>query len=262
MSVLEKIVARKWEEIAAAKEQTPWVTLQARLPEAPPVRDFYAALSRQAPMHVIAEIKKASPSAGLIREDFDPVEIAKTYEDHGASCISVLTDKDFFQGDLAYLTAVRETVSIPLLRKDFILDRYQILEARVAGADCVLLIAECLEPDSLADLYAYARSLDMHCLVELYEPENLEMVLEIDPRIVGVNNRNLRTFETNLDHSLKLRNDVGAGRVFVSESGIRTREDVQRLEDAGVNAILVGESLMRQIDIGTALRELLGKTGD
>lgn len=258
MSVLDKIVSHKQGEIEAAKRARPMEELREQLADAPPVRDFAAALSTSAPMHVIAEVKKASPSAGLIREDFDPVEIARVYEAHAAACISVLTDEHFFQGHLDYLKAVRKAVSIPILRKDFILDRYQVLEARAAGADCILLIAECLDDFSLRDLYEYAESLGMHSLVELYEPQNLERVLALHPTIVGINNRDLRTFETDLGHSLTQQQRVGEGIVFVSESGIRTREDVVRLEQAGVNAILVGETLMRAKDMGAALLGLLG----
>ncbi len=259
MNVLDEIVEYKRGEITAAKQRVAPEALQAQLEDAPPVRDFCAALSTTAAMHVIAEVKKASPSAGLIRADFDPVAIARTYEQHGAACISVLTDEHFFQGHLDYLRAVRRVVGIPVLRKDFILDRYQVLEARVAGADCILLIAECLDAHTLADLYDYAESLGMSCLVELYEPENLDRVLAIHPKIVGVNNRNLRTFETDLEHSLTLRRRIEPEVIFVSESGIRRREDVARLEHSGVNAILVGETLMRAEDIGDALQELLGK---
>ncbi len=258
MSVLDDIVAHKRGEIKNARAVTPIETLQEQLADAPPVRSFSDALSSVAPMHVIAEVKKASPSAGIIRADFDPVEIARTYEQHGAACMSVLTDEHFFQGSLEYLRNVRRAVSIPVLRKDFILDRYQILEARVAGADCVLLIAECLDDESLQDLHEFAESLGMECLVELYEPENLERVLAISPKIVGVNNRDLRTFQTDLGHSLKLHRSIEQPVIFVSESGIRTRDDVQRLEEAGVDAILVGETLMRAPQIGRELQSLLG----
>ena len=258
VSVLDEIVAYKRGEIAAAKQAKPAEELQDQLADAPPVRDFAAALSTPAAMHVIAEVKKASPSAGLIRTDFDPVAIARCYEQSGAACISVLTDEHFFQGHLDYLTAVRQAVSIPVLRKDFILDRYQIMEARVAGADCVLLIAECLDDSSLRDLYDYADSLGMHSLVEFYEPENLDRVLRLAPKIVGVNNRDLRTFVTDLNHSLKMQQRIGEGPIFVSESGIRSRADVAKLEAAHVDAILVGETLMRAENIGQELVALLG----
>jgi indole-3-glycerol phosphate synthase len=259
-TILDKILAGKQAEVAAAKARVPESELTARLPDAPPVRDFAAALAGKNGIGLIAEIKKASPSAGIIRENFDPVEIAKIYESHRADCLSVLTDEPFFQGKLEYLTDVRRAVGIPVLRKDFLIDRYQVLEARAAGADCVLLIAECLDDDRLRELYFYAAELGMHSLVELYDPDNLDRVLELEPRLLGVNNRNLKTFVTDLDHSLSLLNRIPDGSLFVSESGIRTRDDVVRLEAEGVDAILVGESLMRSPDVGRAVDELLGRT--
>ena len=205
-------------------------------------------------------MKKASPSKGLIRADFQPVEIAQTYQQHGARCLSVLTDVTYFQGSLAYLQAIRAAVDIPLLRKDFILDRYQVLEARAAGADAVLLIAECLDDASLRSLHEDILALGMTPLVELYEPANLPRVLAIGARLVGINNRDLRTFHTDLEHVLRLRAQIPADRLVVAESGIRTHADVARLQAAGVNAMLVGESLMMQEDIGSAVDRLLGKT--
>ncbi|MGI9457019.1 MAG: indole-3-glycerol phosphate synthase TrpC [Aeoliella sp.] len=257
-TILDKIVATKRAEIAAAKASRPVAELRRKVAAAPPVRDFFAALAVEGPIKLIAEVKKASPSAGLIREDFDPVTIAQTYQQHGAACISVLTDEQYFQGHLSYLTAVREAVEIPVLRKDFILDEYQLLEARVAGADAVLLIAECLDAELLAQLHAAACDLGLSPLVELYEPENLDAVLASGAQIIGVNNRNLRTFEVDLTHTLAIRKQVPADRLLVGESGIKTHEDVETLKMAGVDAILVGESLMRQIDIGAAVDDLLG----
>jgi indole-3-glycerol phosphate synthase len=185
-------------------------------------------------MRVIAEVKKASPSAGIIRADFDAVRIAQAYERAGADCLSVLTDEHFFQGHLDYLVAVRAAVGLPVLRKDFLLDKYQVLEARAAGADCVLLIAECLDDCRMRELYFAARELEMDVLIELYEPENLDRVLKLEPDLVGVNNRNLRTFVTDLEHSVTLSRRVPGECVFVSESGIRTRGDVDRLLAAGM----------------------------
>ena len=205
MDVLEKIVASKRSEIDAARRARPVESLIERLPAAPAVRDFAGALKTGPGMRVIAEVKKASPSAGLIRADFDPVAIARTYEENGAACISVLTDGPFFQGSLDDLIAVRNAVSIPVLRKDFMLDRYQVLEARAAGADCILLIAECLDDCTLRDLYFYASELGMESLIEIYDPENLDRVLKLGPTLVGINNRNLRTFVTDLAHSITLR---------------------------------------------------------
>ena len=204
-------------------------------------------------------MKKASPSAGLIRADFDPVEIGQTYERHGASCISVLTDEQYFAGSLDDLRRMRAAVDVPCLRKDFILDKYQLYEARTAGADAVLLIAECLDDCNLRALFNEAVALGMTPLVELYEPENLKRVFDAGATLIGVNNRNLKTMRTDLEHTLRLRERIPGECVLVSESGIQTRADVARLEAAGVDAILVGESLMREADIGLALQRLLGR---
>jgi indole-3-glycerol phosphate synthase len=233
--------------------------LESCLAEAPPGRDFFGALAGGGAIKLIAEVKKASPSAGVIRSDFDPVTIARTYERHGASCISVLTDESYFQGHLDYLCQVCSSVGLPVLRKDFILDSYQLLEARAAGADAVLLIAECLDDCNLRKLHNEALELGMAPLVELYDPENLDRVLEAGATLVGVNNRDLRTFEVDLDHTLRLRDRVPDHCVMVSESGIKTHADVSRLQAAGIDAILVGESLMREADIGAAVDRLLGR---
>lgn len=257
--ILEKIMSRKRDEIAAAKAARPEAELRARVADAPEPRDFVGALRRPGRMRVIAEVKKASPSAGVIRADFDAVWIAQAYERAGADCLSVLTDEHFFQGHLDYLVAVRRAVGLPVLRKDFLLDTYQVLEARAAGADCVLLIAECLDDCRLRELYFAARELGMDVLIELYDPENLDRVLKLEPELVGVNNRDLRTFVTDLEHSVTLSRQVPRECVFVSESGIRTRADVDRLLGAGIRAILVGESLMRSPDVGDALRQLVGE---
>lgn len=256
-NVLDKIVASKREEIAALKEARPVSRLESSLATAPQLRDFAGALRRRGPVALIAEVKRASPSAGLIRPDFDPISIARTYAAHGAACISVLTDQKFFQGSLTDLQQVRAAVNVPVLRKDFILDRYQILEARTAGADCVLLIAECLPQDELAELHAYAGTLGLQTLIELYEPENLERVLSLRPALIGVNNRNLKTMQTDLGHSLRLRQRVPDDVLFVSESGIHSRADVDRLQEHGIQAMLVGETLMRSEEIGAKMRELL-----
>lgn len=257
-TILDKIVATKRQEIAAAKELRSESELREALPSAPPLRDFFAALDQQGPIRLIAEVKKASPSAGLIRADFDPVQIARTYQQHGASCISVLTDEQYFQGNLDYLRQIRGETSIPLLRKDFILDTYQLLEARLAGADGVLLIAECLDDCHLRKLFNEAVELGLTPLVELYEPENIQRVLDAGATLIGVNNRNLHTFQTDLAHTLRIRQQIPQDCLLVGESGIRTRQDVLTLQQAGVDAILVGESLMRQPDIGNAVNALLG----
>jgi indole-3-glycerol phosphate synthase len=258
-TILDTIVASKRREVAAAKERTPEDALLRRLADAPPPRRFRDALERPGDIGVIAEVKKASPSAGVLRADFDPVAIAKSYANHGAACLSVLTDEPFFQGRLEYLSAIRGAVAIPLLRKDFIVDRYQLLEARAAGADAVLLIAEVLPDPDLSLLLADAAALGMEALVELHDADQLPRVLATGTALVGVNNRDLRTFVTRLEHTLDLAPRVPADRCLVSESGIRTRADLDRLRAAGVKAVLVGESLMRAPDVGAALTALIGK---
>lgn len=260
--ILERIVATKNKEIEQRKLAMPEAELASRLIAAPKVRDFRAAL-RPSPSagegpRIIAEVKKASPSAGVLRVDFDPLAIARTYETNGAAAISVLTDEPYFQGHLSYLTAIREAVAPPVLRKDFVLDRYQVMEARAAGADAVLLIAEILGPKELPALLAEIHRLDMEALVEIYERENLRRVLDAGARLIGINNRNLRTFVTRLDHTIELMRDIPADRCVVAESGIRTRADMLRLHEAGVTAVLIGETFMRAPDIGVKLRELRG----
>lgn len=257
-TILDQIVESKWREIAAAKEAVPENRLERQMQTMYPARGFAKSLRQSGQMHVIAEVKKASPSAGVIRADFDPVQIARTYEQHGASCISVLTDEPFFQGRLSDLKAVRQAVQLPLLRKDFILDRYQLLEARLSGADAALLIAEILPGDRLADLHRAAVACNLDVLVELHDAEELPRVLASGATLIGVNNRDLRTFETHIEHTLELMPLIPPGVTVVSESGIRTADDLRRLAAAGVSAVLVGESLMRAPDIGQALVTLRG----
>jgi indole-3-glycerol phosphate synthase len=257
-TILDKIVATKREEVRIAKDSLGEDALRERLADAPSVRDFFAALSGGGAIRLIAEVKKASPSKGIIREDFQPIDIALTYQRHGASCISVLTDEQYFQGSLDYLRQIRHAVDLPVLRKDFIIDTYQVLEARAAGADAVLLIAECLDDAQLRQLIEATVELQMTPLVELFEPENLSRVLDAGARLVGINNRDLHTFTTDLGHTLRLRPQVPSDRLLVGESGIRTRDDVRQLESAGVNAMLVGETLMASDDIGAAVDRLLG----
>jgi indole-3-glycerol phosphate synthase len=216
-------------------------------------------LAATGPIHLIGEIKKASPSRGVIREDFEPVSLARTLESHGAACVSVLTDAPFFQGCLEYLSQVRDAVAVPVLRKDFILDPYQVWEARAHGADAVLLIAECLDDCTFRQLLGITLDLGMTPLVELFEPENVDRILEAGATLIGVNNRNLRTFETDLEHTLRLKERIPSHCVLVAESGLAHRHDVLRLERAGVQAMLVGESLMNKPDIGSAVDELLGR---
>ncbi|HEX5443037.1 MAG TPA: indole-3-glycerol phosphate synthase TrpC [Pirellulales bacterium] len=258
-TLLDQIIATKRREIEAAQAARPASQLEALLADAPPVCDFFAPLASPGPIRLIAEIKKASPSAGVIRADFDPVAIAQIYQRHGAACLSVLTDETYFQGHLDFLRRVREAVSLPILRKDFILDRYQLLEARLAGADAVLLIAECLDDCRLRALHNQAIELGMTPLVELYEPQNLPRVLAAGATLIGINNRDLRTFQTDLEHTLRLRRQIPDECVVVAESGIRTRADVERMQAAGVDAMLVGETFMARPEIGAAVDELLGR---
>jgi indole-3-glycerol phosphate synthase len=257
-NVLDRIVAHKRQEIVEQSRAMSEADLVARLGQAPPVRDFRAALERGPGLGIIAEVKKASPSAGVLRADFDPSAIARIYESSGASAISVLTDEHFFQGHLDYLRSIRQAVEVPLLRKDFVLDRYQVLQARAAGADAVLLIAEILNDVELATLVGEIHALGMQALVELYDRANLPRVLASGARLIGVNNRDLRTFVTRLEHTLELATQMPPDCCLVSESGIRTRADLDRLGAAGVKAVLVGETLMRAPDIGQKLRELRG----
>lgn len=254
-TILDDIVATKREEILAAKSAVPVQELRARCERLPAVRDFEGAL-RQPGIRIIAEVKRASPSAGIIRADFDPVAIARTYEAHGADCLSVLTDKPFFQGELAYLTAIHEAVRMPVLRKEFVLDSYQLIEARAAGADAVLLIAEILPNNELRRLFQEARALGLHVLVELHDADQLTRVVDCGATLIGINNRDLRTFNTSLEHTLALVEKAPPECCIVSESGIKTNDDLQRLAAAGVKAVLVGESLMRAPDIGSALDRL------
>ncbi|HJZ90783.1 MAG TPA: indole-3-glycerol phosphate synthase TrpC [Gemmataceae bacterium] len=257
MTILDTIVAHKWTEIRAAKAATPEAELARRAATAPPPRNFTGALLRPE-LRLIAEIKKASPSAGVIRADFDPATIARTYERHGADCVSVLTDEQFFQGHLRHLTAVHTATQLPVLRKEFVLDTYQLVEARAAGADAILLIAEILPGDALKRLFDRATELGLHVLVELHDADQLPRVIDCGATLIGINNRDLRTFRTTLDHTLELLPKVPPGRAVISESGIRTNADLRRLEAAGVKGVLVGESLMRADDIGAAVDELRG----
>ncbi len=255
-TILDKIVADTRRNLAADKERTPQTALERRLSEAPAVRDFRAALMQGPGVGIIAEVKKASPSAGVMKADFDPVAIAKTYAEHGAHCISVLTDVPHFQGHLSYLSAIRQAVAAPVLRKDFLVDPYQVIEARVHGADAVLLIAEILDDPTLRDLLKLTYELGMHALVELYDAENLPRVVDAGAQLIGVNNRDLRTFTVSLQHTLDLAPRIPADRLLVSESGICSADDIRLLRSAGVGAVLIGETFMRAGNVGAALREI------
>lgn len=258
VNILSRIVESKRREVAEARAAVPEGLLERRLTDLPPALDFRGRLVRGPGVQFIAEVKKASPSGGVLRWDYDPVVIARTYEGHGAACLSVLTDAPFFQGSLADLRAVRAAIGLPLLRKDFVLDRYQLLEARASGADAVLLIAEVLQGSALPRLLREAEELGLQTLVELYDRGNLPRVLDAGARLVGVNNRDLRNFVTRLEHTLDLAAGIPDDVCLVSESGIRTRADVERLGAAGVRAVLVGETLLRAPDPGAKLEELRG----
>ena len=261
--ILQKIVAVKHQEIAAALPLRSLATVraeaEARNRDLADVRDFVGALRRKidaGQAGVIAEVKKASPSKGVLREHFVPAEIAASYARHGAACLSVLTDAPFFQGSAAYLQQARAACDLPVLRKDFMVDAYQVYEARAMGADCILLIAACLDDAQMADLEACAHELGMAVLVEVHDGAELDRALKLRTPLVGINNRNLRTFEVTLDTTLGMLAGVPADRLLVTESGILNQADVQRMRTAGVHAFLVGEAFMRAEDPGLALAEL------
>lgn len=257
--VLTRILARKREEIDQRSRIRPLAELRARAAHQPPARGFVRAIERRVragEAAVIAEVKKASPSKGVIRADFDPAAIAHSYEAGGAACLSVLTDVDFFQGSNAYLGQARAACTLPVLRKDFIVDPYQVYEARLIGADAILLIVAALEDGPMIELAGLAMELGMDVLVEVHDIDELERALQTDCALIGINNRDLRTFEVSLDTTLAMKDAVPPDRILVTESGIATRADVARLRAAGVHAFLVGESFMRAPDPGRALREL------
>ena len=257
--ILQRIVAVKREEIAASKAHCDAASMRRVAQAQPPARDFVGALRAKmaaGQAAVIAEIKKASPSKGVIREHFVPAEIAASYARHGAACLSVLTDRPFFQGDASFLQQARAACELPALRKDFMVDAYQVDEARAWGADCILLIAACLDDAQMADLEAQALGLGMAVLVEVHDGAELERALRLKTPLLGINNRNLRSFEVTLDTTLGLLARVPADRLLVTESGILGRDDVQRMRAAGVHAFLVGEAFMRADDPGAALADL------
>lgn len=257
--ILEQILEYKQGEVAAARAARSLDDLRAGLADMPPTRGFAAALEARARQGtaVIAEVKKGSPSKGIIRADFDPLAIAGCYQEHGATCLSVLTDSRFFYGQLAYLEEIRAIVNLPLLRKDFIIDPYQIYEARLAGADAVLLIAAALEDGPLRELGALAGELGLDVLLEVHDEKEMERAAGLPASLLGINNRNLSTFVTDLGVTERLVPLAPPGRLIVSESGIETRADIERLKNAGARAFLIGESLMRHREVGAKLDELL-----
>jgi indole-3-glycerol phosphate synthase len=257
--ILEKIVSVKREEVAAAIRRKSFADMRADAESRVLTRDFVGAMRAKNTAGrpaVIAEIKKASPSKGVLRADFIPADIAQSYAENGAACLSVLTDVQFFQGSVDYLKQARASCQLPVLRKDFIVDAYQVYESRAMGADCILLIAACLDDGQMAELEMIARSLDMAVLVEVHDEGELARALKLKTPLVGVNNRNLRTFEVTLETTLSMITQVPADRLLVTESGVVTRDDVVRLGAAGVNAYLVGEAFMRASDPGEALAKL------
>jgi len=263
--ILNRIVAVKREEVAAAQKKIPFAAMRADAESRVLTRDFEGALRRKiaaGQSAVIAEIKKASPSKGVLRADFIPADIAQSYAqgdgETSAACLSVLTDRQFFQGQPDYLKQARASCELPVLRKDFMIDLYQVYESRAMGADCILLIVACLEDARMAELEAVARSLDMAVLVEVHDRDELERALQLKTPLLGMNNRNLRNFEVSLDTTLGLLKEVPADRLPVTESGILAKADVKKMRDAGVHAFLVGEAFMRAEDPGLALAELFG----
>lgn len=257
--ILHKIVAVKREEIAASLKKRSLIAMRADAESRVLTRDFIGALRTKIAAGqpaVIAEVKKASPSKGVLRADFIPADIAQSYAEHGAACLSVLTDRQFFQGEPDFLKQARASCDLPVLRKDFMVDLYQIYESRAMGADCVLLIAACLDDAQMAELEAIARSLDMAVLVEVHDRPELERALRLKTPLVGINNRNLRTFEVSLETTLSMLADVPADRLLVTESGILSAADVRRMREAGIHAFLVGEAFMRASDPGEALAAL------
>jgi indole-3-glycerol phosphate synthase len=259
--ILEKIVAVKHQEVAAAKKRKSLEVVRADAESRVLTRDFVGAMRAKIAAGkpaVIAEVKKASPSKGVIRADFIPADIAQSYAEYGAACLSVLTDVQFFQGEVDFLKQARASCQLPVLRKDFLVDPYQVYESRAMGADAILLIAACLSDAQMKEFEAIARSLDMAVLVEVHDQAELERALQLKTPLVGINNRNLKTFEVALQTTLDLRAQVPPDRLLVTESGIHTRDDVLRMGAAGVNAFLVGEAFMRVPEPGEALAALFG----
>tara|TARA_B100000315_G_scaffold195228_1_gene186026 strand:- start:1162 stop:1941 length:780 start_codon:yes stop_codon:yes gene_type:complete len=257
--ILNKIIEEKKKELKNYKSSASLKEVRKRVGDADISRGFKKSI-RNDSINIIAEIKKASPSKGIIREDFNPVEIAKIYEENGAVAISVLTDKNFFQGDIQYLDQIRKNVSLPLLRKDFIIDEYQLYEAKAYGADAVLLIAAVLDKNQLSEYLGLSKEIGLENLVEVHSFKDLEKAMNCEAEILGINNRDLQTFEVSLKNTFDLAKEIPENKVIISESGINTHEDIVSLQKSGVNAFLIGEALMREKDIGKKLKELIGLT--
>lgn len=261
--ILQTIIARKRQIVAERREQVPLTDVKQDIRRQPGTRGFARAIARKVKRRqaaIIAEIKKASPSKGVIREDYDPATIARRYEDSGAACLSVLTDVDFFQGSDTHLGLARSMVSLPVLRKDFIVHPYQVYESRAIGADCILLIAAVLDIEEMHELNDLARALDLDVLIEVHNREELNKVLTLSPSLIGINNRNLKTFDVDLNTTLDLLRDMPDDTVVITESGIRQRQDVARMLSNDVYGFLVGEAFMREPDPGKALENLFSQT--
>lgn len=255
---LNKIIEEKRKELKSSKNQISLREIRKRAKDVAGNRGFKKSLQSGKSIRIIAEIKKASPSKGIIREDFNPVEIAKIYEENGAIAISVLTEKRYFQGDIHYLNQIRKSVFLPLLRKDFIIDEYQLYEAKAFGADAVLLIAAVLEKNQLSEYLDLSKEIGLENLVEVHSFKDLEKAMYCDVEVIGINNRNLETFETTLKTSFELAREISEDKIIVSESGISSHEDIASLQKIGVNAFIIGEALMKEKDIGIKLKELIG----
>jgi indole-3-glycerol phosphate synthase len=259
MSILSEILAHKESELELARQRMPLGELKRRLQDSAPPRDFVGAIERADPPALIAEVKRASPSGGVLREDFAPDALARAYEANGAACLSVLTDMQYFQGSLDHIKVVRSAVALPVMRKDFLIDEYQLYESRVAGADAILLIVAALGSKDLDYMLSVAAGLGMAAVVEVHDEEELQEALRTKARLIGINNRDLHLFRTDIRTTLRLIGQIPKDRIVISESGIRKRRDVVMLAEAGVRAVLVGEALVREADVGAKVRELLGR---
>jgi indole-3-glycerol phosphate synthase len=259
--ILDSIVKKKREEIKEKKIATPLKVIKEKLHEVPPPRGFGARITRipkESPINLIAEIKHTSPIKGILRKRFDPFSLAKEYATHKVSAISVLTDKPFFGGEISHLKRIKEAVDLPILRKDFIIDPYQIFESRLNGADAILLIASILSQSELCEFLELTQDLGMDAIVEIHTEKDLEKALEADPKIIGINNRNLYTFAVDLKTTLRLKPQIPPSKTVVSESGVKKRSDLLLLQDKGIDAVLVGEAILRSEDVGKKIDELLG----
>ncbi|NQT06046.1 MAG: indole-3-glycerol phosphate synthase TrpC [Candidatus Omnitrophica bacterium] len=256
--ILTKILEAKRKEIEIAKERLPLDKMQKQLTVLPSSRGFRNAISKEHEICLIAELKKASPSSGLLRRDFDPVRIAQVYRAYGAKALSILTDEKFFQGKLSSIDTVKREVYLPILRKDFVIDKYQIYESKLSGADAILLIADLLSRSELFQFLEICRNLAMDAVVEIHNEEDLSKALSVDSKIIGINNRSLHTFEVDLSVTSNLKNSIPEDKITISESGIKTYEDIMYMKSLGINAVLIGETFMRSEDIGSKVRELMG----